>query len=61
MKYYKISLTQLGSSGAQAKQRLDQGFDMVSLITDVGLVAQAFDRELSAVKGVEVSQARSGY
>lgn len=49
------------SSGAQAKMRLEQGFDMVSICTDVGTVAEAFDRELAACKGVEVGQARSTY
>jgi hypothetical protein len=33
---------------------------MVSLITDVGLVASGFQRELAALKGEE-AKARSGY
>lgn len=34
---------------------------MVSIVTDVGALGAAFDRELAAVRGVEVGQARSGY
>jgi len=49
------------TSGAQARQRLEQGFDMVSLCTDVGTVAAAFDRELAAVQGVQVGKPRSTY
>lgn len=59
---HKTPLTLIsGSSGAQAKQRLDQGFDMVSLITDVGLVAAGFQREMAAVKGEDGSKAKGGY
>jgi 4-hydroxy-2-oxoheptanedioate aldolase len=50
-----------GSNGAQAKERLAQGFDMVSITTDVGSVAAEFDRQLAATLGVEVGQARSAY
>lgn len=56
-----IELTLQGTSGEQAKMRLSQGFEMVSIVTDVGALAAAFDRELAAVRGVEVGQARSAY
>ena len=49
------------TSGAQAKIRLEQGFDMVSICTDVAAIASEFDRQLAACKGVEVGQARSTY
>lgn len=49
------------TSGEQAKKRLEQGFDMVSICTDVGSVAAEFDRQLAAVKGVEMGKARSTY
>ncbi|RSH85757.1 hypothetical protein EHS25_003898 [Saitozyma podzolica] len=49
------------SNGAQAKERLAQGFDMVSITTDVGSVAAEFDRQLAATLSVEVGQARSAY
>lgn len=50
-----------GTSGAQAKQRLDQGFDMVSIITDVAAVSNSFQRELADVKGVAAGAGRAGY
>lgn len=50
-----------GSSGAIAKQRLEQGFDMVSICTDVGSLAAEFDRQLAAVHGVEMGKGRSVY
>jgi 4-hydroxy-2-oxoheptanedioate aldolase len=49
------------TSGAQAKTRLEQGFDMVSLCTDVGAVGAEFERQMGAVKGVEMGKARSTY
>ena len=49
------------TSGAQAKTRLEQGFNMVSLCTDVGSLAAEFDRQLAAVKGVEMGKGRSTY
>ena len=50
-----------GTSGAQAKMRLEQGFDMVSVYTDVGAIATEFERQLAAVKGVEIGKGRTGY
>ena len=50
-----------GSSGAQAKMRLEQGFDMVSISTDVGSIAAEFDRQLAATHGVEMGKGRSVY
>lgn len=50
-----------GSSGAQAKARLEQGFDMVSICTDVGSLATEFDRQLAAARGVEMGQGRNVY
>lgn len=51
----------LGTSGAQAKQRLEQGFDMVSIITDVAAVTNSFQKELADVKGVAAGAGRAGY
>lgn len=51
----------LGTSGAQAKQRLDQGLDMVSIITDVAAVSNSFQKELADVKGVAAGAGRAGY
>lgn len=34
---------------------------MVSITTDVGVLAKAFDKELADVRGVEVGQARAAY
>ena len=54
--------TQLaGTSGAQSKKRLEQGFDMVSICTDVGAIAAEFDRQLAATHGVEIGKGRSVY
>jgi len=41
--------------------RLEQGFDMVSICTDVGSIAAEFDRQLAAVHGVEMGKGRSVY
>ncbi|ORX35939.1 Pyruvate/Phosphoenolpyruvate kinase-like domain-containing protein [Kockovaella imperatae] len=49
------------SSGAQSKMRLEQGFDMVSICTDVGAIAAEFDRQLAATHGVEMGKGRSVY
>lgn len=50
-----------GTSGVQAKQRLEQGFNMVSIITDVAAVTNSFQKELADVKGVAAGAGRSGY
>ncbi|KAK1926846.1 Pyruvate/Phosphoenolpyruvate kinase-like domain-containing protein [Papiliotrema laurentii] len=49
------------SSGAQAKKRLDQGFDMVSIATDVGCIAAEFERQLADTHGVEMGKGRKVY
>lgn len=49
------------TSGEQSKKRLAQGFDMVSVATDQALLGAAFDRELAAMRGVPVGEARSAY
>ncbi|ORY32263.1 Pyruvate/Phosphoenolpyruvate kinase-like domain-containing protein [Naematelia encephala] len=49
------------TSGEQAKMRLDQGFDMVSICTDIGAVANEFQKQLAAAKGVAAGAAKSGY
>lgn len=42
--------------------RADQGFDMVSVITDVGLLGEAMARELNNAKGKGASgEKRAGY
>lgn len=37
------------ANGEQAAQRLEQGFDMVSIATDVGVITQAMQAELAKV------------
>ncbi len=49
------------TSGEQAKARLEQGFEMVSICTDVGAIANEFDRHLAATKGVDMGKGRSTY
>ena len=50
-----------GTSGAQAKKRLDQGFNMVSIITDLAAVTNSFQRELADANGVQAGEGRTGY
>ena len=50
-----------GTSGVQAKARLEQGFDMVSICTDVSAITNEMDRQLAATLGVEPGAARSAY
>ncbi|KAJ9156563.1 2,4-dihydroxyhept-2-ene-1,7-dioic acid aldolase [Pleurostoma richardsiae] len=52
------------TDGAQAQMRAEQGFDMVSIITDVGLLGGAMERELSVATGTSKGSetlSRSGY
>ncbi|KAI1846368.1 hypothetical protein JX265_011950 [Neoarthrinium moseri] len=50
------------SNGEQAKTRADQGFDMVSIITDVGILESGFLRELGTAKGQDgQAKERGGY
>ena len=56
-----LRLTDAGTSGEQSKKRLAQGFDMVSICTDVGAIAAEFDRQLAATHGVEMGKGRSVY
>ncbi|KUL91946.1 hypothetical protein ZTR_01082 [Talaromyces verruculosus] len=49
--------------GADAQKRAQQGFDMVSIITDVGVLAQAMAQQLDIAKGkgIEGNKQRDGY
>lgn len=49
------------TSGAQAKSRLDQGFDMVSIITDGGAIASEMQRQLAAATGKVGGETKSSY
>jgi 4-hydroxy-2-oxoheptanedioate aldolase len=53
----------LGVDGADAQKRARQGFDMVSIITDVGVLAQAMAQQLDIAKGkgIEGNKQRDGY
>lgn len=46
-----------GTDGADAKKRTDQGFDMVSIITDVNVLGEGIARELSAAQAEGASAA----
>jgi 4-hydroxy-2-oxoheptanedioate aldolase len=50
------------TDGAQARARAEQGFDMVSVITDQGAMGDAMVRTLTAAQGKGVEEkARDGY
>lgn len=47
------------SNGEQARQRLEQGFDMVSIATDVGVIVKGMKVELGEATG-QLQKASSG-
>ncbi|KAJ4418588.1 hypothetical protein N0V82_005474 [Gnomoniopsis sp. IMI 355080] len=50
------------TNGAEAKRRLEQGFDMVSIITDTNILGEGVTREINAAKGVDAEGKKtSGY
>lgn len=49
------------TNGEQARQRLEQGFDMVSIHTDVGVLAQGMTRELETATGKALEKKSGGY
>ncbi|EON95640.1 putative -dihydroxyhept-2-ene- -dioic acid aldolase protein [Phaeoacremonium minimum UCRPA7] len=50
------------SNGAQAKERAAQGFDMISVTTDTGVIGEGMVREFSAARGLGgEAKERSGY
>lgn len=52
----------LGTNGAEAKRRLEQGFDMVSIITDTNILGEGITREINAAKGLDSEgKKQSGY
>lgn len=52
----------IGTDGHDAQKRAQQGFDMISVITDVGALGQVMAQQLDVAKGKgEQSQQRSGY
>lgn len=50
----------VGTNGAEAKRRVEQGFEMVSIITDVNVIGDGIMRELGAAKGVDSQGGKSG-
>ena len=49
------------SSGEQAKEFADQGFDMVNTMTDVGAIGKAFGGAVEAASGTQAKKAGTGY
>jgi 4-hydroxy-2-oxoheptanedioate aldolase len=49
-----------GTEGADAKKRLEQGFDMVSITTDIGTISKGIMQEMADVEGGIVGE-RNGY
>lgn len=51
-----------GSNGEDASRRREQGFDMISVITDVGVLAEGMLREIGVAKGqTQENKPREGY
>lgn len=51
-----------GSDGSDAQRRIQQGFDMVSVVTDVGVLGSGMLRELGVAGGeVAAGKPRDGY
>lgn len=51
-----------GTNGAEAKRRLEQGFDMVSIVTDTNILGDGIAREINAAKGLDSEgKKQSGY
>jgi 4-hydroxy-2-oxoheptanedioate aldolase len=40
--------------GSEARTRAEQGFDMISIITDVEILAKGMSLELDAARGKEI-------
>lgn len=58
----RLSLTLLGSDGDDALRRTQQGFDMVSITTDVAVFGDGMLNELEKAKGTsKVQGKRDGY
>lgn len=49
------------TNGDQAKARLAQGFDMVSVTTDIGVLVGEMTRQLAAASGTTVEKKGGGY
>ncbi|KAF2448725.1 Phosphoenolpyruvate/pyruvate domain-containing protein, partial [Karstenula rhodostoma CBS 690.94] len=50
------------TNGVDANNRREQGFDMISVITDVGVLAEGMQRELGVAKGqTQENKPREGY
>ncbi|CAN8100367.1 unnamed protein product [Discula destructiva] len=48
------------TSGAEAKRRVEQGFEMVSIITDTNVLGDGIMREINAAKGLGAEGGKSG-
>jgi 4-hydroxy-2-oxoheptanedioate aldolase len=49
------------SNGEQARARLAQGFDMVSVTTDIGCIVGEMTRQLAVATGTIVEKKGGGY
>lgn len=49
----------IGTNGAEAKRRLEQGFEMVSIITDTNILGDGIARELNAAKGLDADGSKT--
>ena len=44
-------MLKIGTSGQKAKMRLQQGFDMVSIVTDTDTLIWGLEKQLEDIKG----------
>lgn len=51
----------IGTGGDDAKRRADQGFNMVSVVTDGGVMAAGMFSELSTASASKATKAGGGY
>jgi hypothetical protein len=49
-----------GTDGVDARMRLEQGFDMVSITTDIGTISKGIMQEVADVEG-GIAGKRNGY
>lgn len=53
-----ILATRIGTNGAEAKRRMEQGFDMVSITTDVNVLGDGITREINAAQGLDSEEGK---
>lgn len=49
------------TNGEDARVRAEQGFHMISVVTDVGVIGDGMQKELATAKGAAAAGKREGY